>query len=219
MADGTGPDAGVQRGPLMYCDMAGGGWTLVLKIDGTNPSSRFFYPDPLWTNDQTLNGSQVDLSQNEAKYETFMATPFSQVRLQATLGGTQRTMTFAVPPSAGMLRNFLDAPIGTAAGRAAWTNTFAAGATLQANCGAEGFNQNPAPGRSRVRLGILGNEQNDCGSPDSFAGIGGELVPSGDCREPDAGVDFRGYSAGAFGGGTCTGGTANGGAFTLVWVQ
>ena len=45
----------------------------------------------------------------------------------------------------------------------------------QRNCNKEGFNVlgTPEPKRARTRIGLIGNEQNDCLSPDSYLGFGG----------------------------------------------
>ena len=39
---------------------------------------------------------------------------------------------------------------------------------MQPNCNQEGFNS-----MNKIRIGILGNNENDCGTPDSFLGVGG----------------------------------------------
>jgi hypothetical protein len=60
-----------------------------------------------------------------------------------------------------------DAPIG----RAAW-KSMVPGASLQLSCNREGFNNRTKVGWAAVRIGLLGNEQNDCGTPDSRMGLG-----------------------------------------------
>ena len=60
----------------------------------------------------------------------------------------------------------------TASGRAAWKGLIA-GSSLQPNCNAEGFNVAPLKKWSMVRIGIIGNNENDCGTPDSRLGFGG----------------------------------------------
>ena len=54
----------------------------------------------------------------------------------------------------------------TEAGREAWKNLMVSG-SLQLSCNREGFNNG-----NRLRLGILGNQENDCRTPDSWLGIG-----------------------------------------------
>ena len=61
----------------------------------------------------------------------------------------------------------------TSLGRNAWKSLIR-GSSLQRNCGKEGFNA-LGSGRSdlfRVRIGIIGNQENECHSPDSFIGFG-----------------------------------------------
>ena len=56
--------------------------------------------------------------------------------------------------------------------RARWLNLVPGGG-LQSNCNKEGFNSVvSALTTAKVRIGILGNEQNDCNSPDTVIGIG-----------------------------------------------
>ncbi len=93
--------------------------------------------------------------------------------------------------SDGVYHAFTSAP-----GRAAWKGLLA-GSSLQSNCNQEGLNNNPANGWNRIRIGILGNEQTDCSSPDSYIGLGGASstcgtgdLAAGDiaCYTPDNGT-------------------------------
>ena len=54
-------------------------------------------------------------------------------------------------------------------GRIGWLNLIE-DSTLQPNCNKEGFNVFAGP--VKVRLGILGNNKNDCNSPGSLLGFG-----------------------------------------------
>ena len=63
----------------------------------------------------------------------------------------------------------------TSLGRDQWKSLIA-GSSLQRNCNEEGFNSEPpSSGYDRIRIGIIGNEQNDCSSPDSFVGYGSSM--------------------------------------------
>ncbi len=56
---------------------------------------------------------------------------------------------------------------------------------MQRHCNREGFNlYTHRRSYVRVRLGFIGNEQNDCNSPDSFIGLGGEggVYPKSWCK-------------------------------------
>ena len=61
----------------------------------------------------------------------------------------------------------------TTLGRNKWKSLIGSQASLQVNCNKEGFNV--VGGRSdhsKARIGILGNNENDCSSPDSRIGLG-----------------------------------------------
>ena len=65
----------------------------------------------------------------------------------------------------------------TSLGRQSWKGLLGSDASLQANCNKEGFNAKcEVPGSNRVfsiaRIGILGNQENDCASCDSRIGFG-----------------------------------------------
>ena len=61
----------------------------------------------------------------------------------------------------------------TSLGRNTWKTLIGSKASLQANCNKEGFNAvGTSYVHSRARIGIISNEQNDCGSCDSRIGFG-----------------------------------------------
>lgn len=57
----------------------------------------------------------------------------------------------------------------TSLGRNAWKTLIGSQASLQPNCNLEGFNANKG---DRARIGILGNNENDCNTCDSRIGFG-----------------------------------------------
>ena len=57
-------------------------------------------------------------------------------------------------------------------GRNTWKRLLGSDASLQLNCNKEGFNAYTSSDRPKARIGILGNEQNDCSSCDSRIGFG-----------------------------------------------
>ena len=67
------------------------------------------------------------------------------------------------------------------------------GSSLQYNCNREGFNINLSS--TKVRLGIISNNQNNCNTPDSFIGLGAYHYANpdntagnaADCCSPDNG--------------------------------
>ena len=60
----------------------------------------------------------------------------------------------------------------TSLGRNTWKKLIGSQASLQRNCNKEGFNAVVISLRSKARIGIIGNEQNDCNSCDSRIGFG-----------------------------------------------
>ena len=57
-------------------------------------------------------------------------------------------------------------------GRDKWKSLIGEDASLQLNCNKEGFNSQGYPRNSKARIGIIGNEQSNCGSTDSRIGFG-----------------------------------------------
>jgi cysteine-rich repeat protein len=169
--DGNGPVAAFD----VYCDMTidGGGWTLVLKGDGSKTT--FLYSAALWTNNALLNAGMTALDRNEAKFSSWNTVPFTDVlvgfespilNMGALTLKTQKITTGAKASMFAMMSpNVYVAPT-VAVGRVAW-KALITGSSLQANCNQEGFN---VLGRSRI--GIVSNQENDCNSPDSYIGIG-----------------------------------------------
>ena len=181
--DGNGPVVAFQA----FCEMTidGGGWTLALKADGSKTT--FLYDAALWTNTATFQPNFPDLDRNEAKLQSFMSVAFTDVLigLEQPIGNmgplvlkTQKLTVAKASLAAMFMGNVYTA---TNIGRAAW-KALIAGSSLQANCNREGFNSNPA-GSARTRIGIVGNQENDCNSPDSYIGIGNAAAPCGPAPE------------------------------------
>jgi hypothetical protein len=92
-------------------------------------------------------------------------------------------------------------------GRSQW-KSFISGSSLQRHCNREGFNVRSDSTLSyfkvtvKVRLGIIANQQNHCGSPDSYVGLGAEggmNYPSTWCQlQPDKSVNSAGNLAQCF---------------------
>ena len=61
----------------------------------------------------------------------------------------------------------------TSLGRDTWIKLIGSQASLQPNCNREGFNVKcDGSGRPKARIGILGNNENDCNTCDSRIGFG-----------------------------------------------
>ncbi len=185
---------------LGYCDMVsnGGGFTLVLKADGRQ--STFVYDAALWTNASTLSPQLSDADRNQSKSSLFSTLPFTEVlvRTEFPLGsGTARDLKATVGGSPNLQALFVGGTFVSAnfGGRSAWKSTMGAQAALQSNCNQEGFNNNPGGNGAahRVRIGIVGNNENDCATPDSRIGIGGG---GSTCTAPDVGLMSVGNGGG-----------------------
>lgn len=184
-----------------------GGYVLLAKIDGRTQT--WAYPNSLWTDGTTLNPGNLSLSQSEAKFPAFNQYPISVIRVRPPARVVSLSFLPARGlPQVGMANfssssiKWLSLPLGksipslasamaggfvkTSAGRTAWKTLLGQPASLQLLCNQEGINSLPtayqtSPGNTSVRLGILGNQENDCLSPDSAIGFGiqpGQGVPN-----------------------------------------
>jgi hypothetical protein len=181
-----------------YCELSadGGGWTLAMKVDGRMQT--FAYDQPLWTDSSLFGASSANLDGTEAKLETFNAIPFTELRIgiEFPIGSGTRNW-LVLPISGSRLRDvFAGAPATTSLGRDTWKGLLGAAASLQPACNAEGINIGNT--YARVRIGIIGNNEDDCLTPDSRLGIGGSdqqqcpfptpgTVGNSACYSPDNG--------------------------------
>jgi hypothetical protein len=183
-----------------FCAMqlAGGGWTLLMKIDGN--ASTFHYDSPLWENDQTYQPDMANFDTNEAKLRSYVTLPFSTLLIGMHDNAGTRWTVLALGGSS--LRDLMTTKYHpTALGRDVWEQIPGPG-SLQLNCNLEGVNV--ITPHVSIRLGIVANEQNDCATCDSFIGFGaqhfadtmacGNLARSspdhGDRVDPDFGYIF-----------------------------
>ena len=144
----------------------GGGWTLALKIDGKKDT--FDYDKPIWTDSSLLGVDHPGNDKVEAKLASFNETSFDDVRL-VFFPPSNTLNAVKISISGGSLKDVIAAKTQTNLGRDAWLSLVPTGA-LQADSCAEGFSV--TVGSARVRLGILGNDGNSCGAPDSYIGVG-----------------------------------------------
>ncbi len=194
----------------VYCDMEndGGGWTLVLKADGDETT--FAYDEAIWENADTLNPDSLDLSETEAKFTSFSTVPFTQMRVAMRTGAEDRDAVLNV--SASSVEAAVAGPVvPTGTPREDWL-ALVPGSGLQANCNQEGLGNGFRVPYARVRIGIVGNQENNCLSPDSYIGVGGEAGPGSGCF-PGGGP---GNSVGASGG---CGVTVDVSSFAYVFVR
>ncbi|XP_028408148.1 neuroendocrine convertase 2-like [Dendronephthya gigantea] len=164
----------------VYCQMSsipgcsGGGWTMVMKIDGRKDTFR--YSSSYWTNKYVYNdndrGKKGGFDNIEFKGQTFWKTSFNEICVVMKYGGQLRGLSFSHRASS-LFSLFADGRYRqTHIGRSNWRRLIYR-SSLQRNCNREGFNVYSTDRNVRVRLGLIANQQSHCGSPDSFIGVGG----------------------------------------------
>ncbi|CAH3143014.1 unnamed protein product [Porites lobata] len=187
---------------LTYCHMeeisgcGGGGWTLVMKIDGAKTT--FSYNADLWSNKMVhnQNSGEYGLDNLEAKMPSFWSNPFTKLCLGMRVVGEQINWIL-VNHSAVSLHDLLSNNnyTQTQVGRATW-KSLVNKSSLQNNCNMEGFNVVSHTGKDNsaiTRIGIISNNENDCSSCNSRIGFG-----SAGSRGQQKGSNSCGNEAGNF---------------------
>ncbi|XP_078378994.1 uncharacterized protein LOC144662126 isoform X2 [Oculina patagonica] len=165
----------------VYCHMTSlgacgeGGWTLAMKINGAQRT--FHYDSNLWSNNETfkLEGGKTGFDTQETKLPTYWNTPFRKICLGMKIGQQNRFIAINMTANSlysliadGQYRN-------TSLGRDTWKTLIGSQAHLQANCNREGFNvvtDNANKWWPKTRIGIQGNNEDDCITCDSRIGFG-----------------------------------------------
>ncbi|XP_027055645.1 uncharacterized skeletal organic matrix protein 5-like [Pocillopora damicornis] len=163
----------------IYCHMTddldscgGGGWTMVMKMDGSKQT--FNYNSELWINTDDFNpqGGETGFDLNETKLPTYWNTSFSKICLGMKLGDLLR-FTVIKKEASSLYSLIADGQYReTSLGRDTWKSLIGSDASLQLNCNTEGFNAVVKDQLSKARIGIIANNQNDCKSCDSRIGFG-----------------------------------------------
>ena len=144
-----------------YCDMTrgGGGWTLLLKADGTTTLA---YDATYWTDTTLLNDTDLSLANGSAKYAAFVSLPVTTLR--GELDGTLFTQDFANPTTPQQI--FSGASV-TATG----TFPMSGGNwSYQPNC--QTFGVNTPYAYNKVRFGWVANQESNCNTCDTGIGLG-----------------------------------------------
>jgi len=170
----------------------GSGWTLVMKIDGNKET--FHYDSSLWSNKKTHNteGGKTGFDMQEAKLPTYWNMSFSKICLGMKISGQETTNFISINKKADSLYSLIaDGQFrATSLGRNRWKALLGSKDTLQLHCNREGFNA--YCGYPKARIGILGNNENDCNTCDSFIGFGTkDSTKSGPCG--DRHIKVMGY--------------------------
>merc|ERR1711964_72246 len=189
-----GRSAGVSVGTGRYTLVAGGdrfdawcvmvdnrGWTLAMKFWGG--SGTYLYENGVWEDSNERNGNafQHGLRQEDFKGKAFYRVPVKYLRLGMKRNGESegaiRWVNMRNEHSSGSwtLRDIFshghnnrDCGCGMNKGR--WYS-LTDNASLQHNCNRQGFNVRHQG--ARVRIGMIANQEGNCGSPDSRLGFGG----------------------------------------------
>ena len=135
----------------------------------------FHYDNAFWSNKETFNlfVGKTGFDHHETKLPTYWNTSFTKICLGMKINKQINFIEITKSASSlfsliadGQYRN-------TSLGRDKWKSLIGSEASLQHNCNKEGFN---AVGvdrpHSKARIGILGNNEGDCGDCDSRIGFG-----------------------------------------------
>ncbi|XP_078349292.1 uncharacterized protein LOC144634261 [Oculina patagonica] len=163
----------------VYCHMTadlgscgGGGWTLVMKIDGNKGT--FHYNSNFWVSQESFNlaGGETGFDTIETKLPTYWNTPFSKICLGMKI--SQQINFIVINKQADSLHSLIaDGQYhATSLGRNTWKTLIGSQASLQSHCNMEGFNVDTEPAHSKARIGIISNDVNDCNTCDSRIGFG-----------------------------------------------
>ena len=123
--------------------------------------------------DFNLPGGKTGLDTHETKLPTYWNTPFNKICLGMKIG--QQFKSVVINHQARSLYSLIaDGKYrATSLGRNTWKKLIGSRASLQSNCNKEGFNVVCTyKDWSKARIGILGNNENDCSSCDSRIGFG-----------------------------------------------
>ena len=135
----------------------------------------FTFSSKLWSNYDTWNilGGRTGFDSQETKLPTYWNTPFTKICLAMKIG---RQMNFiTINRKADSLHSLIaDGEYrATTLGRDEWKSLIGTEGSLQHRCNKEGFNPSCTGRHAKARIGIVGNNENNCGSCDSFVGFGG----------------------------------------------
>ena len=140
----------------------------------------FHYDSRYWTNKETItpDGGKTGFDLQETKLPSYWNTSFSKICLGMRINNQSRFIVIKRTATSlhsliadGKYRN-------TSLGRDTWKSLIGSEASMQFNCNREGFNAKSdkqySQGRdqAKARIGILGNNENDCGQCDSRIGFG-----------------------------------------------
>ena len=131
-----------------------------------------------WKSNSRYHEEGKDLNSNDAKFRVFNELSFSKVCLvmRKNGGGTYRSLVVNhAGPSLHAI--FQGGQVELGQSRQVWLDLLP-GSQLQPYCNRNGFNLERDDSQDIViRFGIMGNNERNCRSPDSFIGIGIKRFP------------------------------------------
>ena len=144
---------------------------LLLYIFG---QTTFHYDSELWTNKNPFNipGGETGFDRNQTKLPTYWNNSFSRICLGMKID--QQQLKFMVINSTEKSLYSLIADGNyrkTSLGRDTWKTLIGSNVTLQPYCNMEGFNAKCENVAVKTRIGILGNNEDDCNTCDSRIGF------------------------------------------------
>ena len=136
----------------------------------------FHYDSALWSNKNTYNlpGGKTGFDFEETKLPSYWNTSFFKICLGMKIPG-QPIKFLVINKQAQSLHSLIaDGKYRyTSLSRNKWKTLIGYQASLQNNCKRKGFNAAiSSKGSSKARIGIIGNNENDCLTPDSTIGFG-----------------------------------------------
>ena len=117
------------------------------------------------------------MDDQETKLPTYWSTSFKELCVGMKVSNDLKFVSISYPASS-LYDLIADGKYrATRLGRQRWKSLIS-GSSLQTNCNRQGFNVLQSPNThphplARTRIGIIGNQENDCRTPDSFLGFGG----------------------------------------------
>jgi len=164
----------LNTGGAIYNGTCIGGYVLLAKLDGRY--STWWYGSSYWTSTNTLNPSSISFDQTEAKLHSFNNFPIQSLRVGTSYFGSSTVINWL---TISLGQTFSSTTIlmnsgarSTSVGRGAW-NTLAPGlGGGEPNCNIEGIGMYDPPSGSQVRIGLFGNNENECQSSDMAMGFG-----------------------------------------------
>jgi len=141
----------------------------------------FHYDSSLWSNRETLNpkGGETGFDLQETKIPTYWNTSFSKICLGIKIG--QKIKFIVINKHANSLYSLIaDGQYrATSLGRDTWKELIGSEASLQSYCNREGFNAVANfEVNAKARIGLISNNEDDCGTCDSRIGFGSGGYPA-----------------------------------------